>query len=652
MAKKLISIVLSVILVFSTFVIGSFAGDTITDDDRAYYPEEELAITDPKERIDIVFLSGKTDGGANLVSTPADKETREYNLSFWDDEVINEYHALEAKGTAATDEEWGALYRKMKTPRNNDDEWMDYFYEHRREDKATIDFKLVPSKTDLKPGEEFTVDVYATSSFYFSNFYATFFYDNTLVDMMGCDEKYRGTPDEKGGQKAEDMKLHTLGNYFKNQGFTYDEMTHYGDYSWGDYDTKTYGDMRDVSWPDSILSMDDCMNRIEAFCFLVYCDLDNYSTIRPLKPNNDLMFTLKMKVKDTAKVGSTTQILAPGDAIYSSKKQLVYDEYEALGKTIRPCWQFMRVNPNDDADVLVMADYMSQYDHTMTSTPATVNIVGDDVQKADYTALDAAIAGFDASVSGLYTAATWNAYASAVTAGTNVSRDLLIADQAIVDAATKAITDAKAALALNKLVSADVIGTPTIGSAANVQVVVNGSPAAIRLVNTDGNALTFNRDDATITANGDNEVWNIKVSVSSATADYTVFGKWGEEFNDAGLALTINATEGLDLSVHSIVVPDMYPTGTYTDGRIYAGIHTVIVRTSTDVHKLQFVDPYGNTRTFDKVTWTPVVEGDELVWTIQFNFAQGVFNFAARTRAVNTTFALTGDYITGRALYY
>ena len=377
---------------------------------------------------------------------------------------------------------------------------------------------------------------------------------------------------------------------------------------------------------------------------------DDVKIVPALKPQDELLLTLKMKVKDDAKVGSTTQILAPGDAMYSSAKELFYEDQEAQDKPITPYWQFVRVNPKENSDDLYMADYLTQYDQTITSTPATVNIVGDDVQKADYTALDAAIAGFDASVSGLYTAATWNAYASAVTAGTNVSRDLLIADQAIVDAATKAITDAKAALALNKLVSADVIGTPTIGSAANVQVVVNGSPAAIRLVNTDGNALTFNRDDATITANGDNEVWNIKVSVSSATADYTVFGKWGEKFNDAGLALTINATEGLDLSVHSIVVPDMYPTGTYTDGRIYAGIHTVIVRTSTDVHKLQFVDPYGNT--FDKVTWTPVVEGDELVWTIQFNFAQGVFNFAARTRAVNTTFALTGDYITGRALYY
>ncbi len=651
MAKKLISIVLSVILVFSTFVIGSFAGDTITDDDRAYYPEEELAITDPKERIDIVFLSGRWGGGANLVSTPADKETLEYNLKYWDDEIINEYHALEAKGTAATDEEWGALYRKMKTPRDNNDDWKDFFYKYRREDKANANVRLVPSKTDLKPGEEFTVDVYLTTDFYFSisQLKTTFFYNNTLVDMIGCDEKNKGTADADKGQDASEMKQHIIGSYFSDYA-TYDEMTHVGDYTYGSY-IKSLGDMRELEWPESVLAIDNWQNTMEAYLFM-FDSRDDVKIVPALKPQDELLLTLKMKVKDDAKVGSTTQILAPGDAMYSSAKELFYEDQEAQDKPITPYWQFVRVNPKENSDDLYMADYLTQYDQTITSTPATVNIVGDDVQKADYTALDAAIAGFDASVSGLYTAATWNAYASAVTAGTNVSRDLLIADQAIVDAATKAITDAKAALALNKLVSADVIGTPTIGSAANVQVVVNGSPAAIRLVNTDGNALTFNRDDATITANGDNEVWNIKVSVSSATADYNVFGKWGEEFNDAGLALTINATEGLDLSVHSIVVPDMYPTGTYTDGRIYAGIHTVIVRTSTDVHKLQFVDPYGNTRTFDKVTWTPVVEGDELVWTIQFNFAQGVFNFAARTRAVNTTFALTGDYITGRALYY
>ncbi|HAY73658.1 MAG TPA: hypothetical protein DCY31_07425 [Ruminococcaceae bacterium] len=651
MAKKLISIVLSVILVFSTFVIGSFAGDTITDDDRAYYPEEELAITDPKERIDIVFLSGKFGGGGELVTEAADKETLEYNLKYWDDEIINEYHALEAKGTAATDEEWGALYRKMKTPRDNDDEWKDFFYEYRREDKANANVRLVPSKTDLKPGEEFTVDVYLTTDFYFSisQLKTTFFYNNTLVDMIGCDEKNKGTDDAHKGQDPSEMKQHPIGPYFSDYA-TYDEMPHVGDYTYGSY-VESYGDMRELEWPESILAIDNWQNTMEAYLFM-FDSRDDVKIVPALKPQDELLLTLKMKVKDDAKVGSTTQILAPGDAMYSSAKELFYEEMEAQDKPITPYWQFVRVNPKENSDDLYMADYLTQYDQTITSTPATINIVGDDVQKADYTALDAAIAGFDASVSGLYTAATWNAYASAVTAGTNVSRDLLIADQAIVDAATKAITDAKAALALNKLVSADVIGTPTIGSAANVQVVANGSPAAIRLVNTDGNALTFNRDDATITANGDNEVWNIKVSVSSATTNYNVFGKWGEEFSDAGLALTINATEGLDLSVHSIVVPDMYPTGTYTDGRIYAGIHTVIVKTSTDVHKLQFVDPYGNTRTFDKATWTPVVEGDELVWTIQFNFAQGVFNFAARTRAVNTTFALTGDYITGRALYY
>ena len=48
MAKKFLSIVLSLLLVFSTFAIVSVAGDTITPEDEALYPAEELAITNPK----------------------------------------------------------------------------------------------------------------------------------------------------------------------------------------------------------------------------------------------------------------------------------------------------------------------------------------------------------------------------------------------------------------------------------------------------------------------------------------------------------------------------------------------------------------------------------------------------------------------------
>ena len=71
MAKKFLSIVLSLLLVFSTFAIVSIAGDTITNEDKALSPAEELAITDPKERIDRCLLTGRTDGGSNIQDTAA-----------------------------------------------------------------------------------------------------------------------------------------------------------------------------------------------------------------------------------------------------------------------------------------------------------------------------------------------------------------------------------------------------------------------------------------------------------------------------------------------------------------------------------------------------------------------------------------------------
>ena len=88
------------------------------------------------------------------------------------------------------------------------------------------------------------------------------------------------------------------------------------------------------------------------------------------------------------------------------------------------------------------------------------------------------------------------------------------------------------------------------------------------------------------------------------------------------------------------------------DGKIKKGVHQVIIRTSTDVSKVQFVAPDGSTRTYDNKRYTPAVDGDELVWTINYNFDYlGALNLDLRTRAVTTTFALTGDSITGRVMY-
>ena len=408
--------------------------------------------------------------------------------------------------------------------------------------------------------------------------------------------------------------------------------------------------MRNVEWPDSLRAEEGCYDKYEGYRFSIR-PKDELTDVKSLKCDNTKIITYKFKVKDTAKPGTYSDIFCPNDAMYTFNKLDVYDAGEAENKPIAPCWQFYRSNKDSNACLCYLADESYQFDKTLDITGTRVTVAGAQVEYADYTALDAAIAGFDSSVSGLYTASTWNAYAAAVTAGSGVARDLTKDKQTTVDDATKSITDAKAALVLNKLVSADVIGTPTIGSNANVQVVANGSPKAIRLVGDGENTLTFNREDAVITTNGDNEVWNIKVAATTAHSSYNVFGKWGDEYNDAGLALEINATEGLDLSIHSILIPDMYPAGTYMDGKIYAGVHDVTIRTSKDVFKLQLIDPDGNTRTYDQVTWTPVEDGNELVWTIKVNFYIGKFNLGLRTRAANTTFALTGDYITGRGVF-
>ena len=641
MAKKFLSIVLSLLLVFSTFAIVSIAGDTITEEDKALYPAEELAITDPKERIDRCLLTGRSMGGAYIQDTAASKDVLEDNLSYWKDEIIDEYHALEAKGDAATDEEWGALYRKMKTPHDNDfDSWADFWYEYKDLTKGTASAKFVASKNELKPGEEFTVDLYLTTDFWFAGMNATIFYDNSVVDIIGCSEYYRG---ESDANHPEDKKVHSLGEELSK--YQYGEIKHYGD-----YDHPALGDMRDMEWPDSIKAEEGCYDKYEGYNIEISPDLNNYTLVPALKCDNTKIITFKFKVKDTATVGSSSALFCPNDAMYTLSKIDVYDEGESLGKTVKACWQFTRVDKDSNAADMVFADLMYQYDKTLSVTGDTVTVVGEEVDLADYTGLDAEIAKYDSSAYNLYTADSWAAYVEAVDAGKALSRDLTADEQAEVDAATQAIVDAKAALVLNKLVSAAVIGTPTIGASANVEVVANGSPVAIRLVGEGGeNSFTFNREDATITTDGTNEIWNVKVPVTAEKASYNVFGKWGSDYNDAGVALTIEAVEGLDLSIHSIEVPDMYGS---MGGKIYLGVHDVVVRTSKDVYKIQFVDPDGNTRTFCSVDFPPVEDGEELVWTIPFKFATlGNMNYALRTRAVNTTFALTGDYMTGRVVF-
>lgn len=637
MAKKFLCIVLSLMLVFSCFAIGGFAADPAS---TPVYPEEELAITDAKDRIDRVFLTGSM--SFSIPDKAASKDVLEHNLSFWDNDIIERYHTLEAD-VNTTNEQWDALYREMKTPVGGD--WtVGELFAHRVESNAEFNVRLEASKkTGLEPGEEFDVDVYITSNFYTTTLYATFFYNNDVVDVVSCTEKYLGTDKENKTLPKADKNKHPMSDDFP--GYTYLEAPHLGDYTYSGYWRGV--DFREEEWPISVKEIDGWKDKYEAYRFIFIPDGEE-DFVNPIGTNKveKKLITIKFKVKDDAAPGSTATIFAPSDSVWtldgaSYRSQNDYSPY----------WQFSRVDPGSDALKIAMTDFNAQHDQTLTCTPATITVAGEAVTYANYEALDAAIDDFDSSVAGLYTNASWTAYASAVAAGSALSRTLLASQQSTVDEATNAITRAKAKLVLNKIVSANVIGSPVIGSEANIKVVVNGSPKAIRLSEGE-NSLTFDRDSATITTEGDNEIWNVKVSVSTASTTYTVYAKYGNEYGENGTTVVVNATEGLDLSIHSLEVPDMYPSGSYTDGKIYQGVHNVVVKTSSDVFKVQFIDADGNTRTYDKENYAPVVEGDELVWTLPLSFTYlGNVSFDLRTRAVDTTFAYTGDTISARVVY-
>lgn len=305
------------------------------------------------------------------------------------------------------------------------------------------------------------------------------------------------------------------------------------------------------------------------------------------------------------------------------------------------------------------ADYYAPYYYCVVTSkdgdfdPITIKTSACEnrTQTADYTALDKALNEFDSSQSELYTAESWSDYSTAVAVGASIDRGLAKSKQNIIDAAIKEIINARNNLVRKNAVSARVIGTPTLGANAVVEITVNGSPEAIRFIDEEKNAVTFDRSSALTVKDGNNEIWRIKLAVTSEKTAYSIFIKYNEDYIDSGVTLTVTASSGPDLGIHSVSIPDMYPSGTYTDGRIYAGVHDVIIRTSKDVLKIQFIDPDGNTRTFSKYSTPPTEDGDELVWTIPLKFNLGKMNLGIRTRAVHTTFALTGEYVTGRVLF-
>ena len=616
MAKKILCVVLSVVMLMGVLVVGSFAAVDYKKETEKFIIGglTYLGQHDFEEMPDEVY--------ASMIA--ADPDIVANNLQFWADEIVDEYYAAE------TNADWQALYEKVAETWL-DDEWEYYIPLYRDESKAIVDVKYETDVAYAKPGDTITVTVSAKTNFDACSIEIPIIFDKNVVtyteSSISTDETpvpfTKFIPNENYGWRSgrDDRVNQWPAELRENQNGAYDK----------------YAIIKGCFLVDAV-AIAQAVNRGEdvdyGFCF------DDYT------PLYKAQFTVNSGVAD----GEVANFFSvPTANIYDVDEYLFHEDIGSFTATAAALRVASKKIPGYDSP-----DEISSWGQTFNYTPASVTI-GEEVapvEYADYTELDAAIEAYDETVAADYTPASWAAYEDAVDAGRTLARDILLEDQAIVDAATAAITGAE--LVKNSVVSAEVVGTPTIGADAEVKVVATGSPELIRL--TGDSTMTFDRESATIVDNGDGtETWTIAVFADTDTAEYSVYAKY-VNYTESGAPLVINAFEGVDLSIHSIIIPDMYPNAE-NGGAILKGKHEIIIRTSKDVTWIQFVADEkrideGATYTYPQNEYTRIEDGDEYVWTLYHNFGPlGTWSMPIRTRSATTLLAKTGQTLDATVLY-
>lgn len=578
MAKKVLSIVLSVAMLLGTFAIASFAGDyySYTREEAEAEIAEKLwyvdydADVDWKDEIDRRWLTGTKDyDGSAEVAAP--QEILEYNLFFWADEIIAEYNA------ASSNEDYWNLYNKMATPEILDYTYeadgekvteceilYDFAYEYREESKAEFELDIRADKEYAKPGDIITVEVYATSNFRTGEVRGGIFYDKSVLKPLAI-EFALTDPTWKEQSEAD---LDYAFDCDENGNVTFDR--------------------RDDCWPDYFQTPEN----LEKYgCSWIYVigdaskDYGEYTAGRQF--NNELLFTATYEVKADVADGTAVEFFLPSNVTPTVDDLGASENGNGEDATV---WNLYRVDypglTEDTCDLVV--DYNSFCDHTVTANVETVTI-GEEPAPA-------------------------------------VKGEIV-----------------------------DVVTSETyIGDTAVVNVDVTGTPESLRVVTSDGYQI-FTRDDATITTTENGETWTIEIFVAEAEVACTVYADYGDLGVTDGTDFTLTGLVKKDLSIHSIEIPDMYPDAK-NGGVITAGKHDIIIKTSTDVVKIQFYAADGTSYTY--TSWSgagkvPYEDIDgERVWTIPHSFGPfGYRSLVIRTRSAETFFAATNSTLDATVVY-
>ena len=587
MLKKVLSVVLALVLALGVLAVATSAASA---------SDLQTALNSLPSEYNAQFYNESTQAAileARAAATDA--------LASGDPEAVDSaYNLCTAASTLA----------KAKEERyiEEDDEYVNY-YVNRDESRAVAEISLETDAAEyLKAGDTFNVTVSLDANFYIRTMTLGFAYDKTKLEFVS--DAYETV--EYLSLTASPIQpdfAHNAAGKEKEGGFP------------NTWDAAKKAQYNIIS---KSISFDALADR--------YFKADGMTKL----------MTLTFRVKENVEDGEALIFL-------DHDLQATFDEL-ILGTYGLPAIKFTRAYAESKTEMVAdytgkvkqnrdIVDQQATCDQTVNFTTEQIVLkIGEAPVPADYTALDAAIAKLATYNQDEYTEDSWAAYAAAVEEGQKCDRNLNAEDQATIDALTKAITDAEAALEFKVVEECAILSVTPVGAVkakeyATLDVVVKGTATKLSFVNSLNQTYTITRSNRvlSITDNGNGtETWRITIFVKNATENYQVFAKFADiGWSQPSYKYKLDASNSIDANVYSVEIADAYK------GAIYAGKHVVTVKTGTDVTKVQFVLDGSST------TYTASYEDVEgvRVWSIEHNFAKlGNLSYDVRVRTAATVF--------------
>lgn len=590
MLKKVLSVVLALVLALGVLAVASSAASA---------SDLETALGKLPSEYNAQFYNDTTKAAilnARAAATDA--------LASGDPEAVDAaYNLCTAARTLVDEKVTHEVYDE------DEEEYYDIIqYVNRDESKAVATVAIETDAAEyLKAGDTFNVSVSLQSNFVIKTMTLGFAYDKTKLEFVS--DSYEAVENLATDSPIQPDWAHNAKGLEKEGGFPA---------SWTDEMKAQYNIIAKIFGQDPYATN--------------FCKLDEMTKL----------MTLTFKVKEDVEDGDALLFL-------SHDFQATY-ENNILGDYAYPALKFTRAFAQNKDEMVADTTGRIRKNRDINEQQATVGQtvnftteqivlhIGEAPVPADYTALDAAIAKMATYTQDEYTEDSWAAYAAAVAEGQKCDRNLNAEDQATIDALTKAITDAEAALEFKVVEECAILSVTPVGAVkpkeyATLDVVVKGTATKLSFVNSLNQTYTITRSNRvlSITDNGDGtETWRITIFVKNATENYQVFAKFADiGWSQPSFKYKLDASNSIDANVYSVEIADAYK------GAVYAGKHIVTVKTGVDVTKVQFVLDGSST------TYTASFEDVDgvRVWSIEHNFAKlGNLSYDIRVRTASTVF--------------